>query len=125
MIYGEKLMIVLHSLKYPLYVSGSLMEIPRLKMDNKGEFFAVIKLQALEHTGKQFIVLIVGDEALKIRRYGFVGLSLLIKCECYENFLVGNKLVFIDSFTPSSEAQQSVEGCHYVAECELIQSTVH
>ena len=79
----------------------------------------------MEHAGKQFIVLIVGDAALKIKQYGFVGLSLLVKCECCENFLVGNKLVFIDSFTPGSEALHPAEGCDYVAGHELIQPTVH
>ncbi|PIZ04595.1 MAG: hypothetical protein COY58_02260 [Gammaproteobacteria bacterium CG_4_10_14_0_8_um_filter_38_16] len=102
-------MMICNEINYPLYVVGRLVEIPYLRMDSKGELFAVIKLQTFKSPAKQVSVLLIGNQALKIRRYGFVGLPLLAKCDYCENLLVGNKLIFIDVFSPGSETQHSLK----------------
>lgn len=60
---------------------GTLAETPFLRMDEKGDFVATLKILTYNqnNTAQKYTVIAFGEKALAIRRYGFTGLQLWIK----------------------------------------------
>lgn len=80
-----------------VYLLGCLQEKPNLMMDENGNYIATIVVSREKEAHLTYRVFIYGESALRIRQYGFVGLSLWIEGDFQNNGeIIAEKILFLD-----------------------------
>ena|SRR3989338_2383680 len=98
---------------------GILKEIPRLHMDDQGDFFTTIGINVdtpNKDLTKQYQVAVVKEAALRLRQYGFPGLYLLIEggFHTHKNstHIIAEKIIFLDTTEPNPSRVEN----HFIGE---------
>lgn len=102
-------------------IIGILAAIPTLHMNEQGDFITTIQIQihinTPHHTPcKQYDVIVLKNDALHIRRYGFPGLYLWIQGVFHSNthvingkntHIIAEKIIFLDGPEPSESNREN------------------
>ena len=90
-------------------LTGWLKEIPKLEMDPQGDFFSTICIcvNSVNQNAIPYEVTILKEAALRVRRYGFPGLHLLIEGVLTKKNtmeIIAEKVLFLDKPEPNASS---------------------
>lgn len=109
---------------------GIQIKTAEIKMDENGNFISKIEMfvNTISRT-KNYIYKIIafGDDALKIRKYGFPGLRLKVEGMPHPKNIkkiIANKIFFIDTPESNGSTKNVDNYCYYKNKNKLIKSNI-
>lgn len=99
-----------------VFLVGSLQAVPDLKLDEQGECVAAIQVKRIfsNDIASSYSVVVMGEAALRLRQFGFVGLHLWIEGDFQNTGKIFADRVSFVNFSESGEMDYAcVDDTHY------------
>lgn len=92
-----------------VFMVASLLDKPKLEMDQFGEFVATFDIKYSDVGVTQyFSVVVTGDMALRLRQYSFPGLHMYVAGDLYGDHIVADEIGFVEMPTENTKSDKSI-----------------